>query len=347
MDELALDIFETDDFKPTTMTEMVGDVDVVPGEIEARGYFIKKPVRTETITFIKKDRTLELVPTSERGTPENLSYRQQKSALRIEGPRLALRDRVSAREAANLLSPVLPYQVRLDNANDLVAERQADQKDRINLTREVLRFGALTQAKLIDADGVTVIADFYELMDIPEPAEIALNIAGTPNGQLRQKIENLIVRPMRRALKGRWRGNTSVHAFVGDAFFSDLMQHNDVRETYLATQAARELRDPTAWTSYTFAGVTFENWWDDNHEELAIGTDKARFFPVNAADTFYEYLAPGEDWTDIGQLGEEWYSIVSPDNRINMKEHVDIYTRTYPFPVMKAPQALMKARRGN
>lgn len=346
MDELALDIFETDDFKPTTMTEMVGDVDTVPGEIEARGWFIKKPLRTETVTFLKKDRTLELVATSERGTPEHLTTRQAKSALRIEGPRLALRDRISAREAANLLNPVLPYQVRLDNANDLVAERQQELKDRINLTREYMRFGAL-QGKIYDADGVTVVSDFYELMGIAEPAEIGLNIAGTANGALRGKIEDLIVRPMRAALKGRWRqGQTKVHALVGDAFWRDLMQHNDVRETYLATEAARQLRDPTAWTTYEFGGVVWENWYGEEYDELTIATDKARFFPVGAYDTFFEFLAPGEDWTEIGQLGEEWYSIVSPDNRINMKEHVDVYCRTYPFPVMKAPQALLRARRG-
>lgn len=346
MEELALDIFETDDFKPTTMTEMVGDIDVVPGEIEARGWFVKKPIRTETVTFIKKDRTLELVASRERGSPEHMSTRQARSAIQIEGPAFGLRDRISAREAANLLSPVLPYAVRLDNANELVAERQQDQIDRIGLTREVLRFGAL-QGKLYDADGTTLIADFYELFDIPEPAEIALNIAGTAAGQLRQKIENLIVRPMRRALKGRWRnGVTRVHALVGDAFWADLLQHNDIREMYLATANARELGDPTAWGTFEFGGVVWENWYGEDYDELAIATDKARFFPVGAYDTFFEFLCPGENWEDIGQPGQEYSSAVSPDNRPNLKQWVDVYTWSYPFPVMKAPQALMRARRG-
>lgn len=345
MDELALDIFRTDDFRATTMTDMVGDIDQVPGELESRGIFVRKPVRTETITFVKKDYTLELVPTSERGTPEPLPSRQVRSALQIEVPRLAMRDRITAREVANLLSPVLPPQVRLDNANDLVVERQGNLVDRINLTKEVHRFGAL-QGKVLDADGVSIVADFYDLFDIPEPAEIGLNIAATPVGQLRQKFETLITRPMRRALKGRWTAGTRVHAFVGDDFWNALIGHAEVRETYLNTAQASELRNPTAWGTFTFAGITFENWYGEDFAELEIAADKARFFPVGARDTFFEFLAPGEDWEEVGALGRELYSVVSPDYRPNMHEWTDVYVRSYPLFAMKAPQALLRARSG-
>jgi len=345
MDELALDIFRTDDFRATTMTDMIGDVDYVPTELMDRGWFIRKPIRTETVTFIKKDKTLELVPTSERGTPENLPSRQVRGALQIETPRLAMRDRITAREVANLLSPVLPFQIRLDNANDLVTERQGDLIDRINLTKEAHMFGAL-QGKVLDADGVSIVADYFDLFDIPEPAEIGLNIAATPVGQLRAKLEALITRPMRRALKGRWTTGTRVHAFVGDDFWNALINHDEVRQTYLNTAAAAQLRDPTAWGTFTFAGITFENWYGEDYEELEIAPTKARFFPVGARDTFFEFLAPGEDWEEVGALGRELYSVVSPDNRINMNEWVDVYVRSYPLYAMKAPQALMKARVG-
>lgn len=343
--ELALDIFRTDDFAATTMTEMVGDIDYVPTELESRNYFITKPVRTETITFIRKDRTLELVPTTERGTPEPLPSRQARDAIQIETPRIAMRDRITAREAANLLNPALPFEIRLDNANALVAERQADLVDRIRLTREYHRFGAL-QGKVLDADGVSVVADFFELFGIAEPAEIALNIAGTADGDLRPKIENLIVKPMRRALKGRWTSGTRIHAFVGDAFWDDLWKHPEVREAFRTSQRGMELLESRAWTSFSFAGVDWENWYDEDYTELAIGTDKARFFPVGAYDTMFEYLAPGEDWEEINQPGRDLYSVVSPDNRINMHEWTDVYVRTYPSYVNKAPQSLLKARRG-
>lgn len=345
MDELALDIFRTDDFAATTMTDMVGDIDFVPTELMSRNWFVRKPLRTETVTFIKKDYTLELVATSERGTPEQLPGRQARSAIQIETPRLAMRDRISAREAAGLLSPVLPYNVRLENANDLVVERQGNLIDRINLTCEVHMFGAL-QGKVLDADGVSVVANFFDLFGIPEPAEIGLNIAGTAVGALRQKIENLITRPMRRALKGRWTAGTRVHAFVGDAFWGDLIGHAEIRETYLNTGEASQLRDPTAWGTFEFAGVIWENWYGEDFAELEIGTDQARFFPVGARDTFFEFLAPGEDWEDINQLGRELYSVVSPDYRPNMHEWTDVYVRKYPLYAMKAPQALLKARRG-
>lgn len=343
--ELALDIFATDDFKATTVTDMVGDIDYVPTELEDRGYFITRPVRTETITFIRRDYTLELVPTTERGTPEPLTTRQKRDALQIETPRIALRDRITAREAANLLNPALPYQVRLDNANALVAERQANMVDRIRLTRENHRFGAL-QGKILDADGVSVVANFFEEFGIVEPAEIALDIANTPDGALRPKLENLIVRPMKSALKGRWNAMTGVHAFVGDAFWDDLWKHSEVVNAFRNTPRATELMEARSWTRLEFAGIVFEHWDDGDWTELSIGTDKARFFPVGAYDTLYEFLAPGEDWEEIGAPGRDLYSVVSPDNRINMHEWTDVYVRTYPLYANKAPQSLLKARRG-
>ena len=343
--ELTLDIFETDDFRATTMTEMVGDIDYVPTMLEDRGYFITRPVYTETITFYRKDRTLELVPTTERGTPEPLLGRQARDVLQVETPRLALRDRISAREVANLLNPMLPLEIRLDTANRLVAERQAEMVDRIRLTRENHRFGAL-QGKILDADGTRVVADFFELMGVPEPAEIALDIANTPDGDLRPKIDNLIVIPMKRALKGRWNNQTHIHAFVGKDFWNELWKHPEVRNAFRNTPRAPELLESRAWTQFEFAGVVWEHWDDGEWTELSIGDDKARFFPVGASDTFFEYLAPGEDWEDVNSPGRDLYSIVSPDNRINMKEFVDIYVRCYPLYANKAPQSLLKARAG-
>lgn len=346
MEELALDIFRTDDFRATTMTDMVGDIDYVPTTLEQRGIFITKPIRTETVTFIKKDRTLELVPTSERGTPEPLPGRQARSAIQIETPRLAMRDRISAREAANLLNPVLPYQIRLDNANALVAERQTELVDRIKLTREYHRFGAL-QGKVLDADGTTVVADFYDLMGQTEPTEIALDIANTPEGELRAKIETLVVRPMKRTLKGRWiNGQSRINAMVGDTFWEALWKHVDVRNAFLNTPRAAELLEGRAYGTFEFAGVLWENWDDMDHDDLAIGADKAKFYPTGTANTFYEYLAPGEDWEDVNQPGRDLYSIVSPDNRINMSEYVDVYVRTYPLYACLAPQSLFRARSG-
>ena len=345
MDELALDIFRTDDFAATTMTDMVGEIDVIPTVLEDRGYFTKKPIRTTTVTFYKKDRTLELVPTSERGTPEPLSGRQTRGAIQIETPRLALRDRISSREVANLLNPMLPLQVRLDNANALVAERQQELVDRIRLTREYHRFGAL-QGKVLDADGVRVVSNIYDDMGVPEPAQIALDIANTPEGELRAKIEALIVMPMRRALKGRLTTGTRFHAFVDTDLWNALLKHPDVRDVLKQAGRVEQLFAATLYQTFEFAGVVWEHWYDFDHDELAIQPGEGRIFPVGAADMFYEFLAPGEDWENVNALGRELYSIVSPDNRVNMNEWVDVYVRTYPLPFAKAPQALLSVRAG-
>ncbi len=343
MEELALDIFRTDDFMATTMTELVNELNYVPYEIEAMGLFEEEYLRTTTVTFYSEDGALKRVPTTERGAPEPVGTRRDRVLRQISGPRIAKKDTVRSHEVQDRLSPRLPTSDRLLNANELVTERQTELIDDVNITEEFHRLGALRGVTL-DADGTTEIVDFYDEFGIVAPAVISFNFATLTESQLRLKIDEEINTPMMRALKRRRRPGTRIHALVGDSFWGKLTSHPGYERMFLGDAMRARLGESHLWGTIELAGVIWHHYFGDDDGMLTVQSNQAIFFPVGAKDVFKSYYMPGEDFSEANQRAKKLYSIVSPDNRINMNEYVDIYVRTYPLHACLCPQALLTAQ---
>ena len=86
---------------------------------------------------------------------------------------------------------------------------------------------------------------------------------------------------MMKAAKGVFTPATRVHALCGDAFWDDLTAHSEVRQTYLNTIEASQLRNGNAYETFNYGGITWENYRGTDDGSVGINTDKAKFFPVN------------------------------------------------------------------
>jgi hypothetical protein len=93
MEEMALDIFRTDDFRATTMTEMVEDIDYVPYELDNLAIFEPVYLNTTTVTLYQEQGELTRIPTTERGAPEPTATRRGRVLRQFEGHRLAMKCR--------------------------------------------------------------------------------------------------------------------------------------------------------------------------------------------------------------------------------------------------------------
>jgi hypothetical protein len=358
--EEILSIFRNDAFTATTLDRVAPNIPYIPSYLGSLNLFDDRPIRTRTVEVWTESGVIQMVPTSEIGAPDPLPTRGYSELRTLRTYRLSQRDRMKSDEIQDLISMPLGSAQQLRGMAEEIAQRSSQLRQNNEYTHENHRLGAL-QGKILDADGTTVVRNFWTEFGVTEPAEIFFDFASIAAGTLQQFIEDNVARPMRRALQGRLNPGTRIHALVGDAFWSKLIAHADMR----AIVAARATADAafaaalmngrlgtgnngvfgtTAWGQVDFGGVTWINYMGTVNGEIAIGAEKARFFPVGATDVFRVYWSPGERIRDVNTKGQKAYLILQPDPREQMQEYVDIFFRNYPLYACIFPQGLLKGR---
>lgn len=356
--EEMLSIFKNDAFSATTLDKVARQLPYIPSYLGGLNLFDNRPIRTKSVEVYTENGVIQMVPTSERGAPDPLATRGIADLKTLYTYRLSQRDRLQASEIQDIISMPLGSPNQLRAMAEEIAERSQTLRQNNEYTHENHRLGAL-QGKILDADGTTVVRNFWTEFGVAEPAEIFFDFATIPAGALQAFIEDNILRPMVRALGNRANAGTRIHALVGDAFWSKLIGHVDVRDIVkLRAQAdaafAASLMNNrlgqgnngrgTSWGTVDFGGVTWINYMGTLNGEIAIGTEKARFFPVGATDVFRLYWSPGERIRDVNTRGQNAYLIIQPDVRDQMQEYVDIWFRNYPLYACIFPQGLLKGR---
>lgn len=340
----TINIFKDDAFSLQSMLMAIDAIDFQPQRLGAMGIFTPNPVRTETVSIEKRDNTLLLIQTSQRGAPLANGTQAKRTLRSFNTVRIAESDRINASELANIRA--FGTESELQGVQTEVARRLAGPaglQSKVELTLENMRLGAV-QGIVKDADGSELFNWFTE-MGVTQATEIDFDLdnASPASGVVRKKC-NEVVRAMMKAAKGVWTPGTRVHALCGDAFWDDITAHSEVRQTYLNTQQAADLRMGNAYETFNYGGITFENYrGTDDGSTVAIDTDKAKFFPVNAPGAFMEVFSPGEQFEHIGQLGRSLYPLIVPDRDRDMWADVEVYS--YPLHICTRPLMLQRARR--
>jgi len=339
-----LNIFKNDAFKMISMLSAIASVDFRPQRLGDMGIFTPNPVRNQTVAIENIGGTLSLIKTSERGEPLDQRITEKRNIRDFRTVRIAKGDRIMASELADIRafgSESELQQVQTEVARRLVGP--VGLSSQIEMTLENMRLGAI-HGVVKDADGSTII-DWFNAFGVTQAAEIDFDLDNaTPASGAVRKLCNGVVRAMMRESKGVWTPSTTVYALCGDAFWDDLTAHKEVRETYLNTQAASDLRNGNAYEAFNYGGITFENYrGTDDGTTVAVGADKCRFFPVNAPGAFLEVFSPGEQFGHLGQLGQRLYPMIVPDRDRDMFADIEAYS--YPLHIVTRPSMLQRARR--
>jgi hypothetical protein len=270
----------------------------------------------------------------------------------LKTTRLSQVDSVRAAELVGMANMALPDVIRVRNAQTILAKRTTKMKTQLEFTKELHRFGAI-QGKVLDADGTTVIADFYDTFGLNQPALINFDFAGMAEEDLVIYIQDTFLRPSQIALQdgGRWTPNTYYAAIVGDGFWAALMKHPGFRTIYKLMLAANantaafdQLSKPNMWNVIDFAGVRWINYQGTRNNAIAVPFNEARFFPVNAMDVFTVYWGSGETLLDATDPGRPEYLYIQPDVNDQMPQFVDTFLRSYPLYACIFPKALARAQ---
>lgn len=314
----TLDIFNNDAFKTVSMVDAFKESEYLPQGLNK--YFEFKGVYTETVAIEKKGEELVLIPTSDRGSPLDEKTGLKRTIRDFRTSRIAKGDTIMASELAFIRA--FGSETELTQVQSEVAERVMGLDNDLELTFEHMRLGAI-QGKTYDADGTTLIYDWYAEWGVTEPTEIDFDLdnASPVAGALIKKC-NAMVRAIKKECKGAWSGNSKVKALVGSTFWDELVTHPHVEKTYANWEAARSLRGALAepYGNFVFGNIEWEEYQGtDDGTKVSIGATKARFFPTNVRGNLVHAASPSEFLNDVGGKGIRKYAVLERDPATNEK----------------------------
>lgn len=336
----VMNIFDQNAFGVVELNEqVVRKVDYKPQLLGSLGLF--KPIysRSRIILIAKKENTLQLIPTSATGAPPEELDVTGMDLRPFRTTRLAKGSTIYAETLQGVAALPMDEQVR--DIQSEVADRIGQITDDLELTWEHMRLGAVLGV-VYDADGTTVINNWFTEWGITQAAEVDFALA-TDTTDVRKKCRDL-KRAMQKAAKGVWTPGTRVGALTGDAFFDDLVNHKQIKETKLGNERAPALENIEGYSSIEIEGITFINYrGTDDGSTLSIPTDKAKFFPIGANGAFQVGYAPAEFFPYVNQRGQEKYGMIIADKDRDAWRRPEIYS--YPLFICTRPEMLLRAKR--
>ncbi len=305
-----LDIFRADAFSVLRLAEALREVSYVPGRVGSLGLFQTQSVDVLDVAIEKADaENLVLVPSSPRGSPGDTRDFARRSLRKLSIPHFQRNDAIYADEVQQVRA--FGSENAVESLQAKLAMKAAVHSQDFALTEEFHRLEIIKSGRVLDADGTTVLFDYYNEFGETQSPEVDFDLdnASPAPGALRKRCVEMI-RAMSTTLGGL--PYQRIHALVGDAFFDDLIAHPEVRSTYLGYEQAAALRTAYinngaggTYGSFEFGGITFENYRGGG--AISIDTNKAHFFPVGVPGLFRTFYGPADYIETIGRPGQRMY----------------------------------------
>lgn len=300
-----LDIFNSDAFSVTNLTDAINNISFVPGRIGQMGLFEVESVDTTTIAIEKKGDILVLVPPTPRGGPGVTIDKEKRDLRSLIIPHFEINDAIYAEEVQNVRA--FGQERALETVIQKVAQRQRTHVNSFVATEEYARLGAI-KGVVTYADGSAL--NLFDEFGVQQDQEIAFDLANKKQGNLRAACADVI-----RRIADKLGGVpfSGVHAFCGDDFFDALIKNEEVRESYLNWQAAAELRSSyvsggMSYGAFPFGGIMWENYRGKVGGTAFIESGKCHIFPVGVPGLFKTVYAPADYEETVNTMGQRLYS---------------------------------------
>jgi hypothetical protein len=340
----SMDIFNQDAFSQISLTQAFENTEYLPQELN--GLFTPKPISTSTAMIEIKDNEITLIPTTLRGEALEEMKGGNRSIRSLNTVRMAKGSTINAVEVANIRS--FGSETEAMQIQDLITERIQGLNDDLELSFEYMRLGALQGLVLNPKDG-SVIYNMYSELGVTQDAEVDFDLdsASPAEGALVKKC-NAMVRKIIKNSKGAVTPTTRIVAKVGENFWDDLTAHPEVRETYKNWQQAEALRGDLQkpYSEFKFGGIFWKEYrGTDDGSKVAVGADKAIFYPENVKDNFIHTMSPADEFIDfVNTRGKRVYTMLEKDPSVNKKwVRPEIYA--YPLIYCARPKTLQRGKR--
>lgn len=327
------DVFNSDLFRMTSLTAAINADESPPQRIADLGIFEEKGVTTTSVVIEKKGATLDIVPAAARGAPGKAMSTNQRTGITLNVPHFPVTDQLLADEIQSVRA--FGSENELEGVEMRRDEKLANLNNTLNNTEEYHRLGAI-QGLVLDADGSTLF-DLYDEFGVSEPTKVFFDLgaawAAEDGGVIRAKLVAL-KEDIRRALKNQ--RPKGIWAPCDEVFFQQLSNHPEIRETYIAQQAANDLRGMDATDSFTYGGVLWELYPGYGDVELPGGT--CQFVPMGVPGLFISRYAPAPWFSAVNRIGLPRYAMATPDS--TGEKYLDLEAQTNALHICTRPEVL-------
>ena len=334
----TMDIFDTDAFSVIELTRALENIPYKPATLTGSGLFADRGVRSRTVVIESRDGTLSLIPFSERGSAYEQQVPERRDVRAFVCRQFKKQDVLWASEIQGIRA--FGTESETQQVQQEVARRLKRLRNDAEVTFEYHLLNGI-QGKVLDPKDGAVVIDYFAEFAITPATEVNFDLANTSpaSGALRKKCQALI-ESVEGDLGGLSTGAVQLRAECGSAFFSDLVAHKEVRETYLNTAAAADLRARVA-DEVSFGGITFRRY--RGNAVFGVPPDKAFFYPEGVEGLFEIYYAPADTFETVNTLGLPLYARSIPDR--DRDEWVRLEIESNPLPICTRPQVLRSGRR--
>lgn len=340
-----LDIFNHPQFAPAVQTAMVQEIpyrDQFLGSLNLFG----TPIRMDStvIRFSRTQKGIQLIPTTPRGSPPWIRDEQRNvQAVYLGTPRIAARQKIEASAIQNAIqfgSYRGGGEAVLESVQDVITRANVGLRQDLEDTWELHRLGAIF-GTLVDADGVTVLEDFFSAFGYTQPPVIDFEL-DDPTVDPYDKTTivhryyddngDTIIAP-----------GTEILALCGHGFYDKLRRHPKVLETLkYIVNGGEQMRENQIRRNFQFGDITWFDWKGTKNSPLAIGENEVRFIPLGANGMFGVAYAPGESLDAVNAPGQDVYSIIVRDLERNFWVQPELYS--YPLHFCRRPDLLLTGK---
>lgn len=332
-----LDIFHDDAFSIVNLSIRMNDLPYVPGQISGSGLFDTSGIDTLFVGVEMRENSLALVGVSPRGGPgETIALGEDKMKL-FPVPHYQRDDALRADEVQGR------REFGTDSEVETVLGRIARKAQRhywdFDMTLEHQRMGALKG--IVVAKGGGVLLNCYTEFQKAPPAPVSfdLDVGAT---LVRTKCREIVYR-MEDASELPYSG---IDAWCGRDFYAKLIDHKSIRETYLNTAQAAELRGDPDPDSFEVGGITFRRYKTGikataaNANSPYIGANECRFVFRGIPDMFITRFAPADyletvNTTGLPRYAKQWAT--NDDKGVNLQFQMN------PISICTRPDLLFSA----
>lgn len=332
-----LNIFKSSLFRNTTLTAAINNTEVPPQRLAQLGLFEEQGVATTSVVIERKNSRLDIAPVLARGADPTPMQAGDREGLSLIIPHVPVKD---------YLTPDELQDVREFGSEDQLAgiETARDEKlqkidDTLTITEEYHRVGAV-QGLVLDKDG-SVLFDLYDEFEVTEPDAIEIDLSRVgwspaTSGQLRMQFSQLRT-AMRKA-----NGNKPVRGIwapCGETLYDELSNHPEIRETYLATMEAKDLRgDPTE--SFVYGGVLWEKY--PGYGAVEMADDECRFVPTGVPGLFISRYGPANWFSAVNRKGLPRYAMATLDK--SGEKYIELEGQMNGLHICTQPELLIPGR---